>query len=106
MAGTVEEGESYEENIIKESEEELGLMNLKIKKCAKVYTGGKYKHFTQLYIATTDKKDFDFNREEIAEIKWFSSEEFLEQISSHPEEFLDNMKKYFELCHASESSRC
>lgn len=97
VAGTVEEGESYEENIIKEAEEEIGLRNLKIKKGAKVYSGGKYKHFTQLYTTTTDKIDLDFNKEEIAEIKWFSNEEFLEQFNSHPEEFLENMKKYFEL---------
>jgi len=97
VAGTVEEGESYEENIYKEAEEELGIKNLNFEKGPKRFTINVWKHFTQWYFLTIDKKYFDFNKDEIEEIKWYSNEEFLKEIEEDPEKFVAPMKERFEL---------
>jgi isopentenyldiphosphate isomerase len=99
VAGTVDEGESYEENMIKEVKEELGLEGFKLKKSKKMQISGKYNHFTQWFILILDKlaKDFKIQKEEVVEVKWFSKEELLEQLKKNPDEFLPNLKKYAEM---------
>ncbi|MEK7175320.1 MAG: NUDIX domain-containing protein [Patescibacteria group bacterium] len=99
VAGTVEESESYEENIIKEMEEELGIKNMEIIIGPKVKIDNQYHHFGQWYTLVVDMelKQFKIQEDEVEEIKWFSPEEFKKQFQEHPEEFLPTMKKYFEL---------
>jgi len=99
VAGTVDEGESYEDNIIKEAEEELGLMNIKPKLGTKIKVDDKFHHFTQWYTLTIDKNinEFKIQEDEVEEIKWFSPKEFKKELMEHPEEFLPRMKKYLEL---------
>lgn len=98
-AGTVDEGESYEENMIKETEEELSLQGIKLEKASKTQTRGKYKHFTQWFISIIDKpaKDFKIQEEEVVEVKWFSKKELLEQLKNNPKEFIPKMKEYFDM---------
>jgi isopentenyldiphosphate isomerase len=99
VAGTVDEGETYEKNIIKEAEEELGLKNIKPELGPKTKTDNEYRHFTQWYVLNIDLdiSQFRIQENEVEEIKWFSFEEFKKQFQEHPEEFLPTMKKYFEL---------
>ena len=99
VAGTVDEGETYNENIIKEAEEELGLKNIKPKLGPKTKTDNEYHHFTQLYILSVnmDIDKFKIQEDEVEEIKWVSPEEFEKQLQEHPDEFTPTMKKYFEL---------
>ncbi|MBU0471543.1 MAG: NUDIX domain-containing protein [Nanoarchaeota archaeon] len=94
VAGTVDEGESYEDNIIKEAEEELGLKNIKIKKGPKIKRDGKHKSFSQRFTCVLDKpiEEFKIQEEEVAEIKWFSREELRKSIQINPDEFLDSVK--------------
>ncbi len=99
VAGTVDDGETYEKNIIKEAEEELGLKNIKPKIGPKTKTDNEYHHFTQWFILTVDLDitQFKIQEDEVEEIKWFSPEELKKQLQETPEEFLPTMKKYFEL---------
>lgn len=99
VAGTVDKGETYEDNIIKEEEEELGLRNIKPKIGPKTKTDNEYRHFTQWYTLNVDKNinEFKIQEDEVEEIKWFSPEELRKQLQENPEEFLPAMKKYFEL---------
>jgi isopentenyl-diphosphate delta-isomerase len=96
VAGTVDEGETYEENIIKESEEELGLKNIKPKLGPKTKTDEEYHHFTQFYVLSVDKNidEFKIQKDEVEEIKWFSPEELRKQLQKHSEEFTPGMKNY------------
>jgi len=96
VSGTVEEGETYDENIIKEAEEELGLKNIKPELGPKTKTDNEYRHFTQWYVLNVnlDIDQFVIQKDEVEEIKWFSSKEFKEQLQDHPEEFIPTMKKY------------
>ncbi len=98
-AGTVDEGESYEKNIIKEAEEELGLKNIKPTPGPKRKTKGEYYHFTQWYTLITDKdiNEFKIQEDEVEEIKWFLKEELLKELETRPENFLPKMKEYVKL---------
>lgn len=98
VAGTVEAGETYEDNIVKETKEEIGVSNLKIILGPKAKVEGKHKHFTQWFIGKIDcpESDFSVQEEEVAEVKWFSLKELQESIRKTPDEFLSSMEKYIE----------
>jgi len=95
VAGTVEEGETYQSTIIKESEEEIGLTNYHFDKSFNNYNDGEFKHFTQWFFATVDKEvtEFTIQKEEVEKIKWFTKKELLEELNSSPEKFLKSIKK-------------
>lgn len=96
VAGTVEENETYEENIIKEADEELGLKNIKLKLGPKTKTDDEYHHFTQWFILNVDMNiiEFKIQKDEVEEIKWFSSQKLKKQLQEYPDEFLPIMEKY------------
>jgi len=62
VAGTVDEGETYQDNIMKETEEELGLKNVNLELGPKTKTDDEYRHFTQWYTLCTDKNISEFRR--------------------------------------------
>lgn len=99
VTGTVDEGESYYENVIKETREEIGLENIKPKVGPKTKTDNEYHHFTQWYILNIDKdiNEFKIAENEVEEIKWFTLKELKDQMENHPEEFIPSMIKYYEL---------
>lgn len=95
VTGTVEEGESYEDNIIKESKEELGLNNINLKIGLKIKIDSKYKYFVQCFFTVIDKpiEYFKVQIEEVAKIKWFSKEELKKQLKLSPDEFVNSLKE-------------
>lgn len=99
VAGTLEERETYEQNVVKEAEEEIGLKETEFLKGPKVRIYGKHNFFCQWFILKTESKlsEFKIQKEEVDEIKWFSKETLLKEIELNPEKFLLNMKKYTEL---------
>ncbi|MGD9276437.1 MAG: NUDIX domain-containing protein [Candidatus Pacearchaeota archaeon] len=99
VAGTNDEGETYESNIIKEAEEELGLKNIKPQKGVKELVEGKYTHFTQWFYLVIDKniKEFNYLKKEVAEIEWFTKEEVLNLIKINSDEVLKEMKNWINL---------
>lgn len=94
VAGTVDEGETYESNIIKEAEEEIGLKNNHFEKSFYKKNNGKHKHFTQWFFALVDKSinDFIIQKEEVEKIKWFAKKELLKKIDDSPDQFLNSIK--------------
>ena len=80
VAGTVDEGETYEQNIVKEAEEELGLKD-KFEKGPKIRIKGKYNYFCQWYVLKTDRNinEFKIEEDEVSEIKWWSKEALKER---------------------------
>lgn len=99
VAGTIEKGETYKSNIIKESEEELGLKNINPSIGPKTETNDEYHHFTQWYVLTIDKNidEFKIQEDEVEEVKWFTPEELKLKLTTNPENFLPNLSKYFDL---------
>ncbi len=89
VAGTVEEGETYESNIIKESAEEIGLINFIPKIEHKVRRSSNHEYFNQWYSAEIPS-DYPFHRQtaEVDEIRWFTKEEILKLFSENPNMFV------------------
>ncbi len=99
VAGTLEDGETYKGNIIKEAKEELGLKNIKPKKAAKELINGKYRFFVQWFHLKTDKgvEDFKYDKKEVAEVKWFTKGEILDLINKKPNDIIEEeMKMWIE----------
>jgi isopentenyldiphosphate isomerase len=93
VAGTVEQGETYEDNIIKEAEEELGLKNIKPTVGTKRRRKTKWNYFSQEFLLTLPAgfNNFIINENEVAEVKWFSVDELREKLKEEPEDFLVNI---------------
>lgn len=96
VAGTVDKGESYDFNIIKEAKEELGLETINPKKWIKKRVKFPHNHFTQWYFLEIDKplSYFKIQKEEVAEIKWFDKKELAEMIKKNDSNFIESLK-YF-----------
>lgn len=99
VAGTNDEGETYNSNIIKEADEELGLKNINPKKWKKELAKGKYKHYTQWFILNLDinLKDLRINKEEVAEVRWFDKQEIIKIINTNSDEVLEGIKRIINL---------
>ncbi|MCL5093985.1 MAG: NUDIX domain-containing protein [Patescibacteria group bacterium] len=97
VAGTVEEGETYETNIKKEAFEELGIRNTSFIKCPKSFVDGEWRFFGQKFIAKLDwnLNQFKFQKEEVAEIGWFPIDQLEKDLVENPDEFVPSLPKSF-----------
>ena len=95
VAGTVEKGETYESNIIKETSEEIGITNFTPIKKLKLKNNGQYKHFTQWFAVKINKNinEFIIQKEEVEEIKWFTIKELKIDLDKNPDKFLSSIKR-------------
>ncbi|MFA5022494.1 MAG: NUDIX domain-containing protein [Patescibacteria group bacterium] len=93
VAGTVEQGEDYDSNIIKEALEEIGLKDFEFKKMQKVRRQTNYDYFTQWYLAVVDQEinEFKINKAEVIEVKWFKLNELEVKIIKKPMAFLPSV---------------
>ncbi|MEX2052212.1 MAG: NUDIX domain-containing protein [Candidatus Paceibacterota bacterium] len=98
VAGTVEEGETYESNIIKEAEEEIGLKDLKLTPGPKIRISIVHEHFAQWFNAVIDH-DYPFVKQddEVEAIRWCSPSEFKQLVDEKPEIFIPDFHKYVDL---------
>lgn len=95
VAGTVEEGETYQSNIIKEAEEEIGLKGVEFTQGPKVRM---YNGLAQWFMAVIDHEyPFVKQDEEVEQIKWFTKIELEKLLEETPEIFLRNFKKHTEI---------
>lgn len=93
VAGTLDEGETYESNIIKEAEEEIGLQDIKPVPGPRKRVSGEYNFFDQWYTLTVDKpaEEFTLQEEEVEQVKWMSPEELDKELREHPENYLKGL---------------
>ncbi len=97
VAGTVEEGETYESNIIKETEEEIGLTISK----EEILLGEKklfhsdHPYFGQMYYLKIDLPISGFRPRpgEVEQVKWFGAEQISQRLKEKPEDFTPSMKE-------------
>ena len=101
VAGTIEEGETYDFNITKETKEEIGLENVKLKKGtkSKIELVGRLRYFLQWYSAKIDKpaEEFKIQKSEVAEVRWFSKEELKKKLRENPSEFIYSINQWIGL---------
>lgn len=100
VAGTVEKGESYDENAYKELKEEIGLENVVLKPVRKILytsnTGRKYCYIYNLSINKNTK--LEIQKEEVEQVRWFSKQELKDKLINNPEDFVQAMillKEFF-----------
>ena len=94
VAGTVEEGETYESNIIKEAEEELGLKNIKPIFGKKFLRHTSHRYFVQWFSLTIPKNTpIKIQENEVAQAKWFTRKEINDLMEKNSEIFLSNLKE-------------
>lgn len=90
VAGTVDEGETYDENIVKEAEEEIGLSGVQPQISKKQRISGEHNHFTQWYTLTLNKpaEQFKIQEEEVEQVKWFTRNELKHELTENPDQYL------------------
>ena len=94
VAGTVDEGESYKENIEKETAEEIGLNNIDFRIGPKQYfDDGKHKFFCQWFYAQVNKDDtkFTIQEEEVEAVEWVQNKSLLADIKANPQKYVSSM---------------
>lgn len=96
VAGTNEVGETYESNIVKEAEEEIGLRNFKFDKLSKIRSHEGHQYFGQWFKAIVDKdiSEFVIDPVEVEKVKWFSQAELKKAIEAEPEIFTKTTVKF------------
>ncbi|MFA5926037.1 MAG: NUDIX domain-containing protein [Parcubacteria group bacterium] len=94
VSGTVEAGESYEENILKEAEEELGLKNIHPKIGPKIKMEVEYHYFVQWFTLGIEKdaSDFEIQEDEVVEIKWFPKKDLISELQNSSENFTPGLR--------------
>lgn len=94
VAGTVDEGETYDDNIIKEAEEEIGLANIKPTLGPKRRVSGEYNYFCQWYTLIVDKpaEGFIIQDEEVEQVKWLTRKELERELQEHPASYIAGMQ--------------
>ncbi|MFA6271649.1 MAG: HAD-IA family hydrolase [Patescibacteria group bacterium] len=99
VAGTIEEGETYKQNIIKEAKEELGIIGETFIPYEKTRIRGKHNFFIQWFTFVIDKKaeEFKLQSEEVAEVRWFKKSEIKILLKKRPEMFTSSLPQWVSL---------
>ena len=96
VAGTVEEGETYESNILKEAEEEVGLKITKedLTLAPKNFIDTEHAYFVQMYFLKLDLPVTDFIPRvgEVEQVKWISLEELSTWFAERSQDFTPAFK--------------
>ncbi|HEY4963618.1 MAG TPA: NUDIX domain-containing protein [Candidatus Saccharimonadales bacterium] len=93
VAGTVDQGENYQINIIKEIEEEIGLKDLELKLGPKQFSDdGSHKYFVQWFLAKVDKENtrIIIQEEEVEGVDWMSENKLIQDVRTNPDKYAPN----------------
>ncbi|MFZ5437611.1 MAG: GDSL-type esterase/lipase family protein [Patescibacteria group bacterium] len=96
-ASFVESDQTYEQAIVKAAENELDLKNLALEKKTKLFLSGDNQFFCQWFISSVENSEINFNKNEIAKIKWLKLEELRQWFTKEPHLFVQDFAKYLQL---------
>lgn len=98
VAGTIDEGETYDENIYKEADEEIGLMGVEFTKIKKTRITYPRNYFCQWYSVTLDRdpNSFKLQDDEVAEVVWVDVEQMKQELQATPEKYVPAMQQIIE----------
>lgn len=92
VAGTVEKGETYLDNIVKETKEELGIDVLpkQLREGIHKYNDTSHKYFSQSYVVKLDLPidAFTIQKTEVEGIRWVGLEELYAWVKKSPQDFV------------------
>jgi len=95
--GTLEVGETYESNMIKETQEEIGLTITNFNKAAYLKLELDTVIFVQLFTATINSNDLvlTLQESEVAEAGWWEIAEIRRALREEPDQFSVGFSTYF-----------
>ena len=99
VSGTLESGESYEANIYREAEEEIGISDVSFRLGPKRFIDdGKHRYFCQWYTVQLDQavSQFKVQQDEVEKIAWFTREELETSLQEHPEQYIPQFRSWVE----------
>lgn len=93
VAGTVDEGETYRQNIYKEAAEEIGLSGVTFTKGVKMHTLHPRQSFTQWYTVKLDRTIASFTRQvsEVDALEWVNTEQLKAELQTNPGKYIPSM---------------
>jgi len=101
VAGTVEEGETYEQNIYKEADEEIGLTRIKFSLGPKLFVDedGQRRFFNQWFLGQVDwpLNRFTVRKTEVEAIAWITSDQLLTELKRNDEKYITGRSRWEDL---------
>ncbi len=93
VAGTIELGETYESNIYKEADEEIGLTGVTFTIGPKMKFESPRKNFTQWFTAVYDKpvEEFILQAAEVEQVVWIGKDALFEDVQANPDKYIPTM---------------
>lgn len=97
-AGTLEPDETYESNVAKEAEEELGVVNVPLRPIKRLLY--RRSDGTGRYIATfraiVNKKaeDFKLQKEEVERVAWVDKQKLLKDVETNPSKYVQSAETW------------
>lgn len=94
VAGTLEYDESYESNIVKEIQEEIGITDLALERGETRFVEGEgRKYFCTYFYGVSDLpvESFTVEKDAVEEVKWVNEKLALEDMDNHPDRYLLSM---------------
>lgn len=98
VAGTVEKHETYDTNIIKEIEEEIGISKTSPRLLAKYRVQGSSNYFCSLYHLKINQPITYFKTpaDEVEQLAWATPDKIIEDVKHHPEKYIPSFMAILE----------
>lgn len=99
VAGTVDEGYDYDDTVVKEAEEEIGLKNIKPLFLKKMfYETYNARRFTGVYYLVIDSNTkLTIQKEEVSEIKWITISDLEKWFKNNPDDFIPSFQRSMDI---------
>lgn len=93
VAGTLEEGETYESNMYKEAEEEIGLTGIAFRSTTKMKFETPHKHFVQWFFGSCDwpESNFTLQPSEVQQVAWVDTDTLIQDVQANPSKYVPSM---------------
>jgi isopentenyldiphosphate isomerase len=94
-AGTVESGETYENNAYKEAMEEIGLSGIKLKHGPKILNDANKKFFVKWFTCVVDWpiEKFRIQKDEVEKLEWVDESTLVRELKEVPDKFIAGSEK-------------
>lgn len=98
VAGTVEPNETYESNIYKEAEEEIGLSGYKFTLGPKVINNASRTFFVQWFTCIVDwpLEKFKIQKEEVEKLEWIDRQTLIDLLTNDSSRFIAGSEKVWQ----------
>lgn len=96
VAGTVDEGYDYDDTVVKEAEEEIGLKDIQPIFLNKYYYETiNARRWSSRYYLQINSKERELHKQEseVSELKWISIEDLEKWVKERPQDFVPNFPK-------------